>query len=42
MTPNAQEAKDHVRVMDAVFVGGVGLVLVQHTSHQGCTKTEYW
>jgi len=42
VTPNAQEARDHVRVMDAVFVGGAGLGLMQRTSHQGCAKTEYW
>ena len=42
VTPNAHGAGVHVRVMDAVFVGGVGLAAMQPTSHQGSTRTEYW
>ena len=42
VTPNAQEVREHVRVMAAVFVGGAGLVPMQPTSHLGNTKTGYW
>ena len=32
----------HATAMDAVSVGGDGLVLMHYTSHLGCTTTGYW